>query len=330
MGANCRFQAVNHDDGRFRYAAFDSSGATPACYELIRARTGTGYHKACMNIVKKDNKFIPIIITPAVPMELPDFRELWAYRGLFFFLVRRDIKLRFQQTTIGFLWIVLQPLILMLIFNVVFGILMRVPTGDTPYILFFLSAFVVWQFFTQVINASAFSLVGNIGVILKSYFPRLALPLSTVAGALVDFGVSFLILLIFLLIDGNFPISPRYLLLPVLLILTTIFASGVGLLFGALMVVFRDMKNLLAFILMIWMYLTPIIYPITIVPEQYRFLLYFNPLTSLVEAYRWVFLNQGSLPRLDYLLISLIVAIIIWFCGAMVFRAMENKIADVM
>lgn len=283
-----------------------------------------------MNSIKKENTFTPIVITPPASLELPDFRELWEYRGLFFFLFQRDLKLRFQQTVIGFLWILLQPLLQMLIFYVFLGILVKVPTGEVPYHIFFLSAFIVWQFFSQVINFSSFSLVGNIGIITKSYFPRLVLPFSTVASALVDFGVSFLLLLFFLQINQNYPISLRYLLLPFLLVITTVFASGVGLLFGALMVVFRDMKNLLGFILMIWMYLTPIMYPITIIPEKYQILLYFNPLTGLVDAYRWVFLRQGDLPRFDYLSISLVIAAMIWFGGAIAFRAMENRISDVM
>ena len=283
-----------------------------------------------MDILKRQNGIVPIVITPPSSLELPDFRELWEYRGLFFFLIRRDIKLRFQQTVIGFLWVVLQPLIQMLIFYVILGVLINVPTNGIPYPIFFLSAFVVWQFFTQVVNNSAFSLVGNIGVIIKSYFPRLALPLSTIANALIDFGVSFLVLQVFLLIDKNYPITYRYLLLPVLLVITIIFSSGVGLLFGALMVVFRDTKNLLNFILMMWMYVTPIMYPITIVPEKYRIFIYFNPLTSLVDAYRWVFLGRGDLPRISFLSISILIATLIWFGGAIAFRAMENKIADVM
>jgi len=283
-----------------------------------------------MEIFKKRNEFIPIVITPPSSLELPDFRELWEYKGLFLFLVRRDIKLRFQQTVIGFLWIVLQPLIQMVIFYVLLGVLVRVPTGEVPYHLFFLSAFVVWQFFSQVVTYSTNSLVGNIGIIIKSYFPRLALPLASVASLLVDFAISILVLLVFLLINGNFPITLRYLLLPVLLVITTIFSSGVGLLFGALIVVFRDMRNLMNFILMIWFYLTPVIYPRSIVPEKYQILLYFNPLTSLVESFQWVFLHQGDLPRIGYLLISFVVALLIWFSGAIAFRAMENKIADVM
>lgn len=283
-----------------------------------------------MEIFKKKSEFTPIVITPPSSLELPDFRELWEYKGLFIFLVRRDILLRFQQTVIGFMWIILQPLIQMLIFYIILGVLVRVPTGDIPYHLFFLSGFVVWQFFSQVVTYSTNSLVGNIGIIIKSYFPRLALPLASVASLLVDFGISILVLLVFLLIDGNYPITLRYLLLPALLVVTTIFSSGVGLLFGALTVVFRDMRHLTNFILMIWMYVTPVFFPLSLVPEKYQVLLYLNPLTSLVEAFRWVFLNQPELPKFGYLLVSFIVALLIWFSGAIAFRAMENKVADVM
>ena len=283
-----------------------------------------------MGVVKDSNTFVPIVITPPKAWEMPDFRELWDYRDLFFFLVRRDVMLRFQQTVIGFLWIVFQPLIQMLIFYVIFGLLVRVPTNGVPYSLFFLSGFVVWQFFAQVVNNSAMSLVANINVIMKSYFPRLALPLAAVAGALVDLGVAFVVLMIFLVADGHYPITWRYLLLPVLLLSTIVFSSGVGLLFGALMVVFRDMKNLLGFIMLIWMYITPIIFPVTLAPEKYRYLFYINPMSSLVDAYRWVFLGQDGLLHYKYLAVSLLVAILIWFGGAIAFRAMENRIADVL
>lgn len=283
-----------------------------------------------MEIFKKRREFAPIVITPPASLELPDFRELWEYKGLFLFLVRRDILLRFQQTVIGFLWIVLQPLIQMLIFYVILGVLVRVPTGDIPYHLFFLSGFVVWQFFSQVVTYSTNSLVGNIGIIIKSYFPRLALPLASVASLLVDFAISIIILLVFLLIDGRFPVTLRYLWLPVLILITTIFSSGVGLLFGALTVVFRDMRHLMNFILMIWMYVTPVFFPLSLVPEKYQVLLYLNPLTSLVETFRWVFLDQGDFPSISYLMISSVIALLIWFGGAIAFRSMENKVADVM
>ncbi len=283
-----------------------------------------------MFTAKKENGFAPIVITPPSTWELPNFRELWDYRGLFFFLVRRDVMIRFQQTAAGFLWIILQPLTQLLIFYVIFGLMVKVPTNGIPYQLFFLSGFVVWQFFTQVVNNSAMSLVGNIAVILKSYFPRLALPLSTVAGALVDLGVSLVVLLVFLLFNGQYPLTWRYLLLPVLLLITVVFSSGVGLLFGALMVIFRDMKNLLSFILMVWMYATPIIYPVTLAPEKYQVLFYLNPMTSIVDAYRWVFFNPSGLPHYKYLTVSFLVGILIWIAGSIAFRSMENRIADVM
>lgn len=283
-----------------------------------------------MSVAKKEDGFTPIVITPATPWELPNFRELWDYRGLLFFLVRRDILVRFQQTVAGFLWIILQPLIQLLIFYVIFGVFIRIPTEGVPYSLFFLSGFVAWQFFTQVVNNSSMSLVGNIGVILKSYFPRLALPLSTVGNALIDFAVSFVVLMVFLLIDGRYPITWRYLLLPVLLLITVVFSSGVGLLFGALMVVFRDMKNLINFIILLWMYVTPIMYPVSIAPERLQVYFYLNPMTSLVNSYRWVFLGDITLLHYKYLAVSFAVGIVIWLAGAIAFRAMENKIADVM
>lgn len=282
-----------------------------------------------MNNTKDAEMYKTIVITPPASLELPNFRELWEYRDLLFFLTRRDLKVRFQQTAIGFLWIILQPVINMLIFYLILGILAKVPTGGIPYPIFFLSGFVVWQLFSQVVNTSAYSLLGNIGVIIKSYFPRLALPLSSTLSSLVDFFVSFALLLVFLVVN-HFGISLRYLLLPFLLLITLIFSSGVGLLFGALMVVFRDTKNFLAFILMIWMYLTPVMYPISIVPKQFQILFYLNPLTGLVEAFRWVFLNSSGFPPFSYMAISFLVAVVIWFVGAVAFRSMENKIADVM
>jgi lipopolysaccharide transport system permease protein len=271
----------------------------------------------------------PIVVTPPKSIEFPDLKEVWRFKDLLYFLVKRDLKVRFQQTFIGVLWIVLQPLILMLIFNIILGVLMRVPTEGIPYPVFFLSGFVVWQFFSQIVNSSAYSLLGNVGLITKAYFPRLALPLSTTIGAIIDFVISFLVLVIFLM-AYHYPITPRYLLLPFLVLLTMFFSLGVGLLFGALMVVFRDTKNLLGFILMIWMYISPIMYPISIVPEKYQILFYLNPLTGFINAFRWVFLGTDTLPSALFFTVSSTMAIIFLLIGSIAFRAMENRIADVM
>ena len=282
-----------------------------------------------MQFNKENTYFVPIEITPPKWIEFPNFREIWDSRDLLYFLIKRDLKVRFQQTAIGVLWIVLQPIIQMLIFYLVLGILVKVPTGDIPYPIYYLSGFVVWQLFTQIVNTSAYSLLGNINIIVKIYFPRLTLPLSTTIGALIDFLISFCLLEL-LLYFGGFAINLRYAYIPVLLLLTLLYSFGIGLIFGALMVVFRDTKNLLAFILQIWMFLTPILYPISLVPEKYQILFYINPLTGLIEAFRWVFLQTDSLPSLTYFLVSFVMAFVCLIVGAISFRAMENRIADVM
>ena len=271
----------------------------------------------------------PIEITKPKKLELPNFHELWENRELIFLLTRREIKVRFQQTALGVAWIILQPLIQMLIYYLIFSIFAKVPTNGVPYPLFFLSGFIVWQYFLQIINGSAYSLVANVSIIVKSYFPRLALPISSIFSATVDFLINLLLLFVVVIIS-RFSFSIRLLLLPILFLLLTLFASGVGMLLGALMVEFRDTKNLISFILMIWMYLTPIMYPMTVVPENYRFLFFLNPLTSFVESFHWVILNQGQLPSFFNLLISSLIAILFWFIGAIAFRSMENRIADVM
>jgi len=271
----------------------------------------------------------PIVVTPPKKIEFPIIKEVFEYKDLLYFVVLRDIKTRFQQTFIGVLWIIFQPLIQMLLFYVVLGVLVKVPTGDIPYPVFFLTGYIVWQVFNQIVNGSAYSLVGNIGIITKTYFPKLILPLSITIGTIIDFAISFILLFIFLY-GNNFAISSRYYLLPLLLLLTLIFSLGVGLLFSALMVIFRDIKNLLGFIMQIWMFLTPIMYPITIIPEQYRFLIFVNPMTGLVDAFRWVFLGTEPLPSLMHLTISLITAFILLISGLYAFRTMEIRVADVL
>lgn len=244
-------------------------------------------------------------------------------------LTKRDIKVRFQQTVIGMGWIVIQPLIQMVIYYLIFSIFAKIPTNGVPYPLFFLSGFIVWQYFLQVINGCAYGLVSNVSIIIKSYFPRLALPLASILSSFIDFTVNLLLLFVFVVLS-KFTFSLRYLLIPLVLLILTLFSSGVGMLFGALMVEFRDTKNLINFIMMIWMYLTPVMYPLSIVPEKFRNLFFLNPLTSIVETFHWIVLNQNTFPSSTNLLISFLIAIIIWFLGAIAFRSMENRIADVM
>lgn len=276
------------------------------------------------NIITK-----PIVVTPVRKLELPDFKEVWEHQDLLWFLVQRELKTRFQQTYIGVLWIALQPIIQTLIFYVILGVFVKVPTGDIPYPLFFLSGFIVWQLFSQIVNSSAYSLLGNIGIITKAYFPRLVMPLASTICSLVDFFVSLVLVLALMAMSG-YPLTVRFIWLPLLVFLTMLFSSGVGLLFGALMVSFRDMKNLLGFIMLIWFYLTPLIYPVSTVPEEVRIWFHLNPMTSLVDAFRWVFLGTGELPSINSILVSTFAAMAIWFLGAIFFKRMENTVADVM
>ncbi|MHC1732025.1 MAG: ABC transporter permease [Bacteroidales bacterium] len=271
----------------------------------------------------------PIVLTPVVHLEFPDLKEIWKCKGLLIYLVRRDLKIRFQQTFIGVFWIVLQPIVQLLIFYIIFGLLVRFPTDGIPYSVYYMSGYVVWQLFNQIINTCATSLTANIGVITKIYFPRLILPLSTTVGALIDFFITFLILLIFLFMN-KYVITARYLLIPFILLITMIFSLGVGLLFGALMVVFRDTKNFLAYIIQIWMFLSPIFYAISSIPEDLRILFYINPLTGIIDTFRWICLGTSTHPSFINLGVSSLVAIFLLFIGMVSFRSMENQIADVM
>lgn len=271
----------------------------------------------------------PIHVTPPSKLEIPNFREIWDYKDLMFYLVKRDLKVRFQQTFIGVLWLVLQPLIQMTIFYIIFGILVKVPTGEVPYSVFYLSGYVIWQLFNQVVSLCAYSLLNNVGIITKIYFPRLILPISATISSIIDFVISFCVLLIFLFFN-HYLISWRYVLIPLLVSITLIFSLGVGLLFGALMVIFRDTKNLLGFIMQIWMFVSPIMYPITIAPESSRYLFYLNPLTGIIDAFRWIFLHNYNEPNLAYLAVSAIVGLVLLCFGLIFFKSMENRIADVM
>lgn len=271
----------------------------------------------------------PIVITSAKFLEFPDLREISAYKDLLYFLVRRDMKVRFQQTVIGVLWIVLQPLLQLAIFYFIFSQIARISTDNIPYPVFYLSGYVIWQLLNQIVNGSAQSLLGNIYLLTKAYFPRLILPLSVTLTAIVDFVVTFLILIVFLLLH-HYTFNIRYLFIPLIVLLTLIFSLGVGLIFGALMVVFRDVKNLIGFIMQLWMFASPVIYPASQVPEHLKPLFYLNPMTGLIDAFRWVLFDGYKLPSLNYFVFSTISAVIILIIGVLVFRSMETRIADIM
>jgi lipopolysaccharide transport system permease protein len=258
--------------------------------------------------------------------QLIDFQDLWAHRELFYFLVWRDLKVRYKQTVLGALWVILQPLLMTLIFVVFLGFVVRVPSENIPYPLFLYSALLAWTYFSNAIASSSFSLVGNASMITKVYFPRVIVPLASVAVRLADFLIASVIL--FALI-AYYRISPGWnlLLAPLLVIHLTILATAIGLFLAALNVKYRDVGTVLPVLLQLWMFISPIIYPSSLIPARWQRLYNLNPLTGIIENFR---ASLFGLP-LDYnsFLSSFVVTVIILIYSTYVFRQLEDEFADV-
>jgi lipopolysaccharide transport system permease protein len=254
-------------------------------------------------------------------------RELWEYRELLYFLVWRDIKVRYKQTALGVAWVVLQPLIATLIFTVVFGQLAKVPSGDLPYPLFAFAALLPWNYFAGALNRSGTSLVNNANLITKVYFPRLIIPLAGVTNGLVDFGISLILLVLLMVYYGIMP-NAAVLLLPFFLLMAIGTALGTSLWLAALGVQYRDVNHLLPFLVQVWMYATPVVYPASLFPERWRPVLGLNPMAGVVEGFRWALTGSGDPPSL-MLLVSIAIIILLVVSGLMFFRNTERTFADI-
>lgn len=253
--------------------------------------------------------------------------ELWEYRELFYFLVWRDVKLRYKQTILGAAWAIIQPLFTMLVFSLFFGRLAGMPSDGLPYPIFSFAALVPWTFFANGLNQSSNSLVSSANLIRKVYFPRLAVPIATVFSGVVDFGLAFLVLLGMMGYYGLFPtINALWIPLFFLLALTT--SLGVGLWLSALNVEFRDVRHTLPFITQFWMFCTPIAYPSSLLPEPWRTLYGLNPMVGVVEGFRWALLGTNTAPG-PVILASSVAALAIFISGAFFFRRMEKTFADI-
>jgi lipopolysaccharide transport system permease protein len=256
-----------------------------------------------------------------------DLKELWRYRELIFFLTWRDIKVRYKQAVLGIAWAILQPLLTTLIFTVIFGILLGTPSQDLPYPLFSLTALLPWQLFSTALQRSSISLVGNANLITKIYFPRLAIPLSSVFAALVDFVVSFVVLLLVMAYYQYWPGWNIFWLIPMAL-LALLTALSVGLWLSALNVQYRDIQHMVPFLVQVWMYASPIVYPIETIPEGiWRSLYGLNPMVGVIQGFRWALLG-GDPPDIT-MLISVVVVIILLISGLYYFRRMEKVFADI-
>jgi lipopolysaccharide transport system permease protein len=268
-----------------------------------------------------------LVIEPTRGLASLKLREVWEYRELLYFLVWRDLKVRYKQTALGVAWVVLQPLVATLIFTVVFGNLARIPSGDLPYPLFAFSALLPWQYFAGALTRSGTSLVNNANLITKIYFPRLIIPLAGILNGLVDFGISFLVLIVLMLYYGVGP-GWAILTLPLFLLLAIVTALGVSLWLSALGVQYRDVNQLLPFLVQVWMYATPVVYPAALFPERWRPLLGLNPMAGVVEGFRWALTGSGDAPG-PMLLVSVIVVLVLLVSGLAFFRNTERTFADV-
>jgi len=266
------------------------------------------------------------VIEPTQGWRMLDWRELCAYRELLWVLTSRDIKVRYKQTVLGAAWAVLRPFTTMVIFSVVFGQLAKMPSDGYPYPVFVYAALLPWTFFAAAIGTSGGSLVGSSHLVSKVYFPRLIIPLSSVGAGLVDLLISTSILLLLMLWYGV-GWSWNLLAAPVLLLAVIFAALGVGTLLSALTVAYRDFTHLTPFVIQIWMYVTPVIFPVSLVPERWQWLLYINPMTGLVEGFRSAFLGKPF--DISGLAISFAVAIAVFLTGIAYFEKVERRFADI-
>jgi len=266
-------------------------------------------------------------IRPGKSWAVVDFRELWAYRELFYFLVWRDLKVRYKQTVLGVAWAIIQPLFTMLIFTLFFGRLAGVPSDDVPYPVFVYAGLLLWTFFANAVTTSGNSLVGNANLLSKVYFPRLFIPSAAVGAGLVDLAIAFVIL-VGLMIYYSVVVTWGILMLPVLVLLTTLLAVGVGTWLSALNVKYRDIRFALPFLIQIWMFVSPIIYPPSFVPEKWRWLLALNPLTGIIDSFRVSLFSHREF-NWGMLAISTVITLALLAYSAYAFWRMEENFADI-
>jgi len=271
---------------------------------------------------------IPVIrIQPSKGWVSLKLRELWEYRELLYFLIWRDVKVRYKQTVLGAAWAIIQPFFTMVVFSVFFGKLAKVPSDGIPYPIFSYTALVPWTFFSRGLSQASNSLVSGARLIQKVYFPRLAMPISTVLGGVVDFVLAFIVLLGMMLAYGIVP-TVHVLWLPLFLLLALITSLGVGLWLSAMNVQFRDVGYTVPFITQFWMFATPIAYPSSLLPEPWRTLYGINPMAGVVEGFRWALLGTDTAPG-PILVVSSLAALALLIGGAFYFRRMEKTFADV-
>ena len=262
-----------------------------------------------------------------------NLRDIWFYRDLVFHFVKRDFVTFYKQTILGPLWYIIQPLLTTLVFTIIFGKVARIPTDDVPPFIFYLAGTVAWGYFSNCLKETSDTFITNSKIFGKVYFPRLTVPLSVVIINLVKFGIQFMLFLGFLVyyIAGSAPVKPKpnlfILLLPVLLFQMAILSLGAGILISSMTTKYRDIKFLIGFGLQLWMYASPVVYSVSVVPERFRFFYMLNPVASIVETFRYAFLGKGVVNGV-YILISWAVTILLLFLGIIVFNRVDKTFMD--
>lgn len=268
-----------------------------------------------------------IRLEPKKKWQFIDLKELKEYRDLFYFFVARDIKVRYKQTVLGGLWAIIQPFFMMIVFTLFFGKLAKIPSDNIPYPIFNFSAMVAWTYFANALSNSGNSLIASSNLVSKVYFPRIIIPLTPIIAGLLDFIIAFLMLIVMMVYYDIYP-TIMIVSLPLLVTLMIFTASGMGMFLSALNAKYRDIKYTIGFLVQIWMFFSPIVYPSSMVPEKYRFFYGLNPMVGVVEGFRSALLGSIPFPT-KMVIMSFIVSSIMLFFGMIYFKQTERFFADI-
>jgi lipopolysaccharide transport system permease protein len=281
------------------------------------------------NQIGTQNRSETVVIQPLKGLVSLNLKDVWRYRELVYFLTWRDLKVRYKQSVLGVLWAILQPFLNMVVFSIVFGQLAKLPSDGLPYPIFSFSATVPWAFFAAALGTTARSMLTSGNMISKIYFPRMIVPFASVLANLVDFAIAFVILVGMLFAYHIVP-TINMVFLPLFLLLAIIIAMGVGLWLSALVVMYRDFGYILGFLPTFWQYLSPVVYPSSMIPEKWRLLYSLNPMTGVIEGFRWALLGTpvGVTPLM--FAASAIISVVVFVTGMFYFRRMERVFTDML
>ena len=275
---------------------------------------------------KGDTRVPTLKISPPKKWTSINTHELWNYRELLYTFIWRDVKVRYKQTVLGFLWVIIQPLFMMVIFTFFFGKLAGIPSDNVPYPLFVLAALLPWALFSEGITRSTLSMVSNAAIMTKVYFPRLIMPLSGVISPLVDFIMSMSVLVVMMVYYGYVP-TLMVVFLPIFIVLAMATSFSVGIWASALNVKYRDFQYTIPFLIQIWLFASPVVYPSSLLPESLQFLYNLNPMVAVIEGFRWVLLGTEAPGSGTFISVGLVIALLI--SGLFYFRRMEQYYSDI-